>query len=82
MRIKTLNQLWNAVKNKKAVTCPNTNCTRVPAAVLINMSGTIIKRLIDKGLFIDKKRSIDLPKIQKVINAKKRIRKSKEEKEK
>lgn len=53
--ILSLDGLEYAVKNKKAVTCPGTNMSGpIPAAFLMNMSGTIIIRLIKRGLYIYK----------------------------
>ena len=54
--ILTLDGLMAAVKHKKAVFCPALPCFNhhMAAAFLINMSGTIIYRVIDAGLFVYK----------------------------
>jgi len=53
-RITTLKQLHKLAMNRKAVT--NTGIwKRIPAAFLINMQGTILRRVFEHGLYEYKK---------------------------
>lgn len=53
-RIRSLKELEKASVNKKAVTCTGTNFKCVPAAVMLNMQGRLLLRLLDRGMFIYK----------------------------
>ena len=54
-QIHSLGKLMAAVDDRKAVICPNTMAAfrrPIPAAVIANMQGAIIHRLIKAGMFI------------------------------
>lgn len=56
-RIKTLKQLKKLVLKKKAVIVPNTGAWRKPrpAAFMIHLSGEILLRLFERGMYEYKK---------------------------
>lgn len=56
-QIKTLNQLYKAAIEKKAVFCPTARGfdTHIPAAFIINLQGVKILRLLNLGMFVYKK---------------------------
>jgi len=55
-KINTLDDLWKAVVDKKAVVT-NTCMGRMPAAFVINMQGREIHRLIAKGMYVYRPRN-------------------------
>ena len=58
-RIINLHQLRMAVDYKKAITCPKSlNYGKpMPAAFIINMSGAIIFRLFESGMYVYEKKT-------------------------
>ena len=57
-KINNLHQLDFARTQRKAVICPSNHCFKgpVPAAFVINMSGEILLRLINAGMYVYKKK--------------------------
>lgn len=53
-KIKTLQDIDNAIREKKALVCPNAPCFNrpIPAAVYMQFHGQDILRLIQKGLYV------------------------------
>lgn len=56
-KIETLHQLRFVRDEKKAVICPKTICFNkpIPAAFVINMSGTILLSLFKSGMYVYQK---------------------------
>jgi len=56
-KIRSLPQIRKAIADRRALICPGSYCfdRPIPAAVIINMSGTTILGLINKGLHLYKK---------------------------
>lgn len=56
-RIRSLAQLVDASDDKRAVTCPNYHNWKGPrpAAVMVNLSGAILHKLINNGMYIYEK---------------------------
>lgn len=58
IKVSTLEDLWKAVEYHKAVVCPDSPCFNKPrpAAVIINLQGTLILRLFQLGMYIYEKK--------------------------
>jgi hypothetical protein len=59
-RISSLSGLMKAVKTKNAVMCPGSHAFRgpIPAAWVVNLSGAILYRLINNGLYYYERKEI------------------------
>lgn len=57
VRIDTLSDLVDAASARKSVVCPGSYCWEKPkpAAVVINLNGLIIYRLLNQGIYIYQK---------------------------
>lgn len=53
-QIKTLRALKVAVEQRKAITVPGTNLTRLPAALAFNFIGSNLLSLFERGMYIYK----------------------------
>lgn len=60
-RIKTLRGLKRAVKNRRAVTTPGFGSWRkLPAAVVLNFSGSQLLKMFESGIYLYKKKGKSL----------------------
>ena len=61
LRIESLAALESARRNRRAVICPSLRCFSKPkpAAFIINLSGEIILRLMEAGMFLYEKETND-----------------------